>query len=274
MIIAHAYALQRSFAHARAAVALAVIPLIASGCTLSEGDAWGRAEVTLQARTEFEAVRCDSPAANAATPEALPFCIRDTHLAILIDSVQLGADEHDAATAPDDALCHNGHCHKHADHEDDSHDDHEDEGAHTELPTQRFTTTPTELTDHWALIEPLDCTLGCRLPYGTLTTAQLTVHEVHLHATIEDRRREPSFESWAIDEHIALEHAITFELDEFFGRKTTRVLQLEVELTVDDHLWSELPVEELMNADEATRTALLREALLHSLDVHVHATRR
>lgn len=170
-------------------LALGLVP----GCAFEDGDPWGRAEVSMQARFAPEDGRLDEGRVKTTTN----YAVRVDHLSIRFDGLSIGLAAEGGVTAFDPAnpppqysLCHNGHCH----HEDGRLVDYEDIALELAggagggpVITQAFDEVPVALSSEPTPIDVGACSSDCQLPRGALATATLTIGSLELEGRVFDR---------------------------------------------------------------------------------------
>lgn len=257
----------------RLLIICAIGALLSGGCAFTDGDPWGTAEWSVEARLD-EAGRTSAEGLRTSDD----FRVQLDTLSWSIVSAQLGyaaggsVEGFDPADPPPGySLCHNGHCHA------DSGElvDYEDIAAELAAASGQGGVTITQAIDTSLALEtttaalPLgDCSNDCRLQRGRIATATLQTGDLRVVATVTDAREGEDNrlggEALAIDVLIpatlALQSALDLELD---GRKPP-ALRFEASLQLDAGLFDDTP----WSAEPET----LRAALAANLGEHATLT--
>lgn len=162
--------------------------LSAGGCTFSDGDPWGRLDLSAQARLEDNAGRFDASGA-LLTPQNVRVALErlDVTFAsveVIVNSVDAGPTGFDPANPPAGySLCHNGHCHR----DDGALVDYEDIEAELAVgaggggaPVGRVIDAAVALSRTPQALPMEPCVDDCELGRGQLGAARLTLTRLTL----------------------------------------------------------------------------------------------
>lgn len=175
-----------------ATTSLLAASLLTTGCTFSDGDAWGDLTTTLTAQHDF--VANETSDGFLRTSRGYLIDVRD--VSMVVDGIEWtlegeGASTFDPANPPPGySLCHNGHCHA----ADGRLVDYEDiiqelagGGAKTSIWIAADASDHPVRSD--ATSVPLDaCGAACQLSLTTLHDGAVIVHSVHLDVQIFDEK--------------------------------------------------------------------------------------
>lgn len=248
-----------------------------AGCAFSDGDPWGEAEWSVEARFD-EAGRASESGLRTSDDyrvvvEQLNWSVQAVQLAYALgDSVE-GFDPSDPP--PGYSLCHNGHCHA------DSGElvDYEDIAAELAAESGQGGAVITQAIETRLAIEasptvfPLGaCSNECRLERGRIATATVQTGELYLVARVTDAREgdaerlngESLQVELRVNSQLDLQSALDLEID---GRRDP-VVHFDASLTIDAGLF-----DGLQWADETALAAGLASALEDHASLTLSTTR-
>ena len=230
-----------------------IIALLLSGCAFSDGNPWGKLDVSLRTTHSLTEDRLDE---EGRIITATNFAIQIDRLELKVDSIilrlsagEVALEAFDPANPPAGySLCHNGHCHA----DSGALVDYEDIAAELASGSAAggavVALAPAEPLIPFARdaleVALVDCPNRCFVEPGTLRIAELTVTEVRLVGRVFDRLTGDAMrlppEGLSVSETLTVNAQPQVELSATFGREHQLGARVQLSLSLSSKVFDTL----------------------------------